>query len=135
MTRIINKVKKIVGERTNRPVGAYTALMNNTDILIYLQNAGITGYTWKELQPLVKQHHGSISGALSNFHKQRMIYMTTKKRKGSSVYIHAMYKSDLPKELIVDKPRANKSRQLLDAIVEAFDAGRDLTDLINQARE
>jgi hypothetical protein len=61
--------------------------------------------------------------------------MTTRKRKGSFVYIHAMYKGDLPKEMIVDKPRVNKAKQLLDEIVEAFDAGRDLTKLIDQARE
>jgi hypothetical protein len=109
--------------------------MNDTDVLAHLEDAGSMGYTWKELQPLVKRHHGSISGSLSNFHKQRMIYMTTRKRKGSFVYVHAMYRNDLPKEMIVDKPRVNKAKQLLDEIVEAFDAGRDLTKLIDQARE
>ena len=61
--------------------------------------------------------------------------MTTRKRKGSFVYIHAMYKSDLPKEMIVLKPRVNKAKQLLNEIVEAFDAGSDITELINRARE
>ena len=109
--------------------------MTNTDILTHLEDAGVLGYTWKELQPIVKQHHGSITGSLTNFHEQRMIYRTTKKRKNCSVYVHAMYVSNLPKEFIVDKPRTNKSKQLLDSIVEAFDAGHDLTDLINQARD
>ena len=109
--------------------------MNDVDVLVHLEDAGSMGYTWKELQPLVKRHHGSISGSLSNFHGQKMVYRTTRKRKGCFVYIHAMYKDDLPKELIVDKPRSNKSRQLLDSIIEAFDAGRDITDLINEARE
>jgi hypothetical protein len=108
--------------------------MNDTDILVYLEDAGVMGYTWKELQPLVKKHHGSISGSLSKFHEQKMAYMTKRKRKNCAVYIHAMYKGDLPKEVIVDKPRTNKSRQLLDSIIEAFDAGCDLTELINQAR-
>lgn len=109
--------------------------MDNTDILGYLETAGIKGYTWKELQPLVHRHHGSISGELSTLHKQRAAYRTTQKRKNCAVYIHAMYKSAIPQEFVVDKPGVNKARQLLDEIVKAFDAGKDLTDLINQARE
>jgi hypothetical protein len=109
--------------------------MSDTDILVHLEDAGVMGYTWKELQPLVHRHHGSISGALSNLHKQRMAYQTKRKRKNCAVYIHSLYKNDIPQELIIDKPKSNKARQLLDEIIEAFDAGRDLTDLINKARE
>jgi hypothetical protein len=109
--------------------------MNDIDVLLYLEKIGAHGYTWKELQPLIRKHHGSISGALSKFHEQGMAYMTKIKRKNCAVYIHAMYRNDLPKNLIIDKPRVNKSKQLLKEIVEAFDAGRDLTELINRARE
>lgn len=109
--------------------------MDDADILVYLEDAGVMGYTWKELQPLVRRHHGSISGALSNLHKQRMVYCTKRKRKNCAVYIHAMYKSDISQELVIDKPRVTKARQLLDELVEAFDAGKDLTELINQARQ
>lgn len=109
--------------------------MEDDDILIHLENAGSMGYTWKELQSVVHRHHGSISGALSNLHGQQLIYRTKRKRKDCAVYIHAMYKSDISKELIVEKPRTSKANQLLNKIVEAFDAGADIAPFIAEAKE
>lgn len=108
--------------------------MDDNEILMYLETAGLKGHTWKELQTVIHKHHGTISGCLSNLHAQRMIYRTKKKRKDCAVYIHAMYKNEVPKEMIVEKPRTSRANQLLNQIVLAFDKGVDLTSLINEAR-
>jgi len=58
-----------------------------SDIWGWIRSAGADGMTWKELQDEIGEHHGTISGALSNLHKEGRIARLSETRGGSKVYV------------------------------------------------
>jgi predicted nucleic acid-binding Zn ribbon protein len=59
--------------------------------LRYLQEAGSTGLTWKELAELTDLHHGSASGVLSVLHLAKRIERLSLTRSRSKVYVLPEY--------------------------------------------
>lgn len=53
----------------------------------YVASAGKIGYTSAELRNIMKQHHGKVSGALSNLHRSGSIVRLREKRGRSGIYV------------------------------------------------
>lgn len=103
-------------------------------ILEVLENAGPHGATWKELQVIVKKHHGVISGALSNLHSQKEVFYIKASREGCKVYVHKAFKVYFPAKARVDAPKKMRAHVLLTKIVDAFEGEADLRPLIEEAK-
>jgi DNA-binding transcriptional ArsR family regulator len=52
-----------------------------------LAATGSDGITWAEMSAATGQHHGTVSGALSNLHKAGLITRLTERRGGSQIYV------------------------------------------------
>lgn len=46
------------------------------------------GLTWRQLGSILGLHHGQISGALSNLHRQGRVFVIREKRQGCFPYCH-----------------------------------------------
>lgn len=73
-------------------------------ILRELFAAALVGATWRELSAKLGQHHGNISGALSNLHKAGKVFMLNEKREGSHVYVHARHRDAFAENFRIDEP-------------------------------
>lgn len=73
-------------------------------ILRELFTAALLGATWRELSKKLGEHHGAISGALSNLHKAGKVFMLNEKREGSHVYVHARHRDAFADSFRIDEP-------------------------------
>lgn len=65
--------------------GTTTARQMRT--LTLLRDAGVTGLTWKEMSDITGEHHGQVSGSLSNLHKEGLIARLSESRLRCKVYV------------------------------------------------
>ena len=109
-------------ERAVREVADGSLSIRQQAILIYLEDAGREGMTWKQLSDLLGLHHGKISGALSNMHKCGVVFMQVAQRDRCHPYVHAMYRETFSPDERYDQPartRNNKRNDLLNQLLEA----------------
>lgn len=104
-------------------------------VLSYLLDSNTQGMTWKELQPLLKKHHGYISGALSGLHDRGSIFRLTSRRNNCQIYVHSKYRNVFPDSKRIDKVKKTKAHQVLTALVNAYDNGQSLAPHIARAKE
>lgn len=105
-------------------------------VLEHLSYAQTAGLTYKELVELTDKDHGTVSGALSNLHRDGMVFAIHQKRKNCMVYVHSTYKKDFSPSERIDKPSKNKSALYLDAlenIIAAYISKSGLDAAINEA--
>ncbi len=94
-------------------------------LLDLLHRKGTYGATWRELSDELDQHHGTVSGALSNLHKGELVFMLREKRKGSHIYVHKNFRSYFQQVDRIDEPvktKANQYRYVLSKVVDAINA-------------
>lgn len=97
-------------------------------ILRELFSAALRGMTWRELSARLGQHHGNISGALSNLHKAGKVFMLNEKRDGSHVYIHARHRDAFAENFRIDEPTqtsASRHKTQLVLIARLIDDARE----------
>lgn len=56
-----------------------------------LETAGFDGLTWREVAEATGEHHGSVSGVLSNLHKAGLIARLTATRERCAIYVALGY--------------------------------------------
>ena len=93
------------------------------------------GLTWNELGEQLGLHHGQVSGALSNLHKNGRVFMLRTKRGKSHPYVHNRYRNAYLDDERYDTPaqtRANKiretEREIIDVLLAEYDRGFSLAD-------
>lgn len=97
-------------------------------ILSELLLSALRGMTWRELSARLGQHHGNISGALSNLHKAGKVFMLDEKRDGSHVYIHARHRDAFADNFRIDEPAqtsASRHKTQLVLIARLIDDARE----------
>ena len=57
------------------------------EILDLLTQAGERGVTWYEVSEITGHHHGTVSGNLSNMHREGQVTRLSEKRGRSKVYV------------------------------------------------
>lgn len=50
-----------------------------------------TGVTWREVSEEISEHHGTVTGVLSNLHEKGHIARLSEKRNGSRIYVLPKY--------------------------------------------
>jgi len=103
-------------------------------VIDILLQARTDGMTWKELQPIVKKHHGYISGSLSLLHERGSVFRLLNKRNNCQIYVHANYRSHFSDSKRIDKVRKTKAHQILKDLVQAYDDGKNLAPHIAKAK-
>ena len=73
-------------------------------VLKHLDLYGRNGATWKELGERLGLHHGQISGALSNMHKNGEVFALVKQRDRCHPYVHAKFREAFAPEERFDEP-------------------------------
>lgn len=95
-----------------RPASAERAIRERDDgtrnkrhkkIMKYLMLVGQKGATWRELSAVMNLHHGQISGALSNLHRQNEIFALRIQRDRCHPYVHSCYKTLFPDDQRFDE--------------------------------
>lgn len=71
-----------------------TVLRRQQDVMHWVQAAGVSGVTWRDLGEVTGLHHGQITGALSNLHRAGKIARLTQRRGRCSVYVAHEYVGD-----------------------------------------
>ena len=93
-------------------------------ILKYLDLYGRAGATWKELGERLGLHHGQISGALSNMHKNGEVFTLVAQRDRCHPYVHAKFREGFAPEERFDEP-AKTAGALRAEEIERLIAERD----------
>lgn len=83
-------------------------------ILSHLETIGKhDGMTWQELADLTGWHHGRVSSALTNLHKQGLVFTLKKRRGNCHPYVHAEWLPYwFPNEINL-RPTTNRRAPLL----------------------
>jgi hypothetical protein len=76
-----SKARAVTADRD----GTTTARQMRT--LSLLRDAGVTGLTWKEMSDITGEHHGQVTGSLSNLHKEGLIARLSESRLRCKVYV------------------------------------------------
>jgi hypothetical protein len=75
-------------ERAVREAGDGTLAARQAQMLDLLADAGPVGLTWKEIGDRTGQHHGQVSGALSNLHAGNLVAcLASVRRNRCAVYV------------------------------------------------
>lgn len=69
------------------PNEQYKKSENQRKVYLALSEAGSDGLTWREAADIVGEHHGVVSGALSEMHRRGEIVRLTKTRMRCKVYV------------------------------------------------
>jgi len=104
-------------ERAMREVMQGVLSARQQALLDALFDAGPTGATWRTLGQLLNLHHGQVSGALSNLHKEGMVFMLRKQQDRCHPYVSYRYRFAYNDDDVYDKPvetRAGQRKALLD---------------------
>lgn len=94
------------------------------DILEQLDQAGVGGTTWQVLGQILNLHHGKISGALSNLHACRQVFMLRVTRDRCHPYIHIKYRGIYTDAEVYDLPARTKNTERLSLLEELLVACR-----------
>ena len=98
-------------------------------VLAHLHKERQGGMTWKELADLTGWHHGQVSSALTNLHKQGLVFTLRRRRGNCHPYVHAEWLPYwFPNEVNL-RPATNRRAPLL-AELEAVAAAAE--ELINE---
>jgi len=111
-------------ERAEREALDGTAADRALDILAILADEPF-GLTWSELADRLNLHHGQVSGALSNLHKTRRVFMLREKVGRSHPYLHEKFRTDYDTDERYDDPaqtRSGRTRELERQILAALEA-------------
>ncbi len=88
------------------------------------------GLTWGEVADRLNLHHGQVSGALSNLHKTRRVFMLREKRGKSHPYCHETFRVRYPEAARYDDPAQTRSgrlreieRQIIAAMITNYNYG------------
>ena len=111
-------------ERAEREASDGTAADRALDILAILADEPF-GLTWAELADRLSLHHGQVSGALSNLHKTRRVFMLREKVGRSHPYLHEKFRTDYDTDERYDDPaqtRSGRTRELERQIITALEA-------------
>ena len=81
-------------------------------VLQMVRNSHGTGLTWKEIASQTHLHHGQVSGALSNLHKQGLVFITKSgKRDRCHVYYHRDCAWAFESSDRIDQPQVSSTKQ------------------------
>lgn len=110
-----------------------------SDILSLLENEE-NGLTWKEVQVALREkyqsrsHHGSISGCLSNLHKDMAIFYVLTKRDNCRPYVHAKFRNKYEDNMRMDYPTTNnKWKEVADLLYFVMTADKIPADAWDNA--
>ena len=100
------------------------------------------GLTWKEIQLALRDsyesraHHGSISGCLSNLHKQLDVFTIKVKRDNCRPYVHSKYRTAYSDDKRRDYPSTqNKWKGVADLLYFVMTADKIPADAWDSALE
>jgi hypothetical protein len=96
-------------QRAKREAKDGTRSMRHKKIAKQLEWAGRRGATWKELGERLGLHHGQISGALSNMHKNGEVFSLVEQRDRCHPYVHVMFRDSYLSEQRYDEPAKTAS--------------------------
>jgi len=103
-------------------------------ILHALDIAGARGATWKELADLTGWHHGRVSSALTNLHKQGLVFTLKTRRNHCHPYVHGAWLYDWSPGAVNLQPTANKNAPLLKELEAVAAAAEELLNEIEVSR-
>lgn len=83
------------------------------DVFLLLRSKGENGLTWNEAGKLLGIHHGTVSAALSNLHRRKLICRLTATRNRSSIYVCPEFVNG--RETSSHKPNVS-SRRMVDVL-------------------
>jgi hypothetical protein len=116
-------------ERAERDDRSGATTVRQQAVLDDLRRRGADGATWNELGERLGLHHGQVSSALSNLHRDGQLVRLTERRRRSSVYV-------LPEHVNDREPspwRPNVSARLLRDVLSEIDGDLRL-GRVNDAR-
>lgn len=93
--------------------------------LVLVNEAGLSGLTWKELADETGLHHGQVSAVLSTLHKAGLLFQLKDRREGSHPYLHGDFRNHFLDEEVNDEPaktRASRDAEALENLVDAVRA-------------
>lgn len=100
-------------------------------ILCLVEEAGMHGLTWGEVQKkLPELHHGQISASLSVLHKAGDLFQLKPKRGRSHPYVHHSYLFQWAEHLRLDTPSRIKRNVDRDRIAKAREEALDIQQML-----
>ena len=103
-------------------------------ILHALDIAGARGATWKELADFTGWHHGRVSSALTNLHKQQKAFTLKTRRNNCHPYVHAKWMLHCSPSEVNLQPTANKNAPLLKELEAVAAAAEELINEIEVSK-
>lgn len=118
-------------ERAFREASDGTAGNRQKLILALVEEAGMHGLTWGEVQrQLPELHHGQISASLSVLHKGGDLFQLKPKRGRSHPYVHHSFLYRWEEGLRIDTPARTKRNAQKDQIAKAREEALDLQEML-----
>jgi hypothetical protein len=91
-------------QRAKREAQDGTRSQRHKKIAKLLDWSGAEGATWKQLGETLGLHHGQISGALSNMHKNGEVFTLVEQRDRCHPYVHIKYRDCYDPSQRFDEP-------------------------------
>ena len=91
-----------------------------------LDAAGARGLIWQELADLTGWHHGRVSSALTNLHKQRKAFTLKTRRNNCHPYVAAKWMLNCSPSEVNLQPTANRNAPLLKELEAVAAAAEEL---------
>ena len=103
-------------------------------VLDMLDVVGVRGATWKEMAGFTGWHHGRVSSALSNLHKQGLVFTLTSRRDNCHPYVHSDYLPHWSPGKVNLRPAANRNAPLLKELEAVAAAAEELINEIEVSK-
>jgi hypothetical protein len=103
-------------------------------ILHALDIAGARGATWKELADLTGWHHGRVSSALTNLHKQGLVFTLKTRRSHCHPYVHSAWLHDWSPGAVNLRPGTTRRNHLIEPLEAVAAAAEELLNEIEVSR-
>jgi len=78
-------------------------------IMSILLGSSLKGSTWKEIADMTSEHHGQVSSALSNMHRDGFVFQLRQQRDKCHPYLHHSCRIHFQDSEVYDSPAQTKA--------------------------
>jgi hypothetical protein len=117
-------------QRAKREAQDGTRSQRHKKIAKLLEWSGAEGATWKQLGQSLGLHHGQISGALSNMHKNGEVFTLVEQRDRCHPYVHIKYRDCYEPSQRYDEPVKTANSLRLEELERWKQVAHDLAEAV-----
>lgn len=109
--------------------------LTKEQVLKVLEDRNSHGATWKELKNEYNAEHQSVSATLNNLHEEGLVFALKEERDGCQPYVFHTFRLLFLSSERIDRPNKVIAWQILKKVVDAYENGEDLSDLIKEGKD